>query len=65
MQTQTIIDPRLEIAETLFEARAEIRYVLARPLTQKLLQPVHLECLESLLDSMEGIEGALQALSAD
>ncbi len=62
MQTPTLIDPRLEIAETLFEARAEICYVLARPLTQELLSPMQRGSLERVLKGMETIQSALEKL---
>ena len=62
MQTPTLTDPRLEIAETLFEARAEIRYVLARPLTQQLLSPMQRGSLERVLKGMENIQSVLEEL---
>ncbi len=62
MQTPTLTDPRLEIAETLFEARAEIRYVLARPLTQPLLSPMQRSSLERVLKGMENIQSVLEEL---
>ena len=62
MQPPTLTDPRLEIAETLFEARAEIRYVLARPLTQQLLSPMQRGSLERVLKGMENIQSVLEEL---
>ena len=63
MKTQTLTDPRLEIANTLFEARAEITYALAMPITRRLLSPAQCDRLEKLLADMEGIESALEALA--
>ena len=62
MQPPTLTEPRLEIAETLFEARAEIRYVLARPLTQQLLSPMQRGSLERVLKGMENIQSVLEEL---
>ncbi len=56
MKPATHTDPRLEIAETLFEAHSEIRYVLARPITSRLLSRAQHERLERLLSDIEGIQ---------
>ncbi|MEX0272473.1 hypothetical protein AB3R30_25495 [Leptolyngbyaceae cyanobacterium UHCC 1019] len=57
-------DPRVEIAESLFECRAEIRYVLAHQLTSKVLTVSQREQLEILVEQMEGVGSALDALVA-
>lgn len=62
MQTPTLTDPRLEIAETLFEFRAETRYSLARPCSRHLLSPAQHERFERLLFDMEGNQSALEEL---
>ena len=55
-------DVRSEIVESLFECRAEIRYALACPLTAKVFSPSQTERLERVLEQMEGIQNAIEAL---
>lgn len=54
-------DPHAEIADSLFECRAEIRYALERPLTNTVLTLSQREQLERVLEQMEGVQFALDA----
>ncbi|PZV06355.1 MAG: hypothetical protein DCF22_24050 [Leptolyngbya sp.] len=71
MQNKTpITDPHLEIAKTLFEARAKIRYALAVLLVQRLLTTAQRDSLgdreanrlERLLSAMEGTQSTLEEM---